>query len=218
MSTNNRPDPVLEELQNPRTPREFRDYIDGIRGLAEHDADLRHAAMRKQGLFKQLVEEVMPVVDYALNRYPEDDVRVAPILGNQGYDAEIYRLDGSLAERIEVTIPHDGAWESTDTRLAVSRGYGQCRVFKPGEEVRLLKPCLLEVAKSKAAKDYTDSTILFVLSLLPPIDSEITRSADMEEVESIVSSLKAIEFRAKRVVLLLPDGTVRVIHSESSSL
>lgn len=160
----------------------------------------------------------MPIKCYALSQYPDNNVRISPVLGNQGYDAEVHDLSGGLIERIEVTIPHDGAQESEDSKLTVSRGYGKCRVFEPGEEMRLLTPRLLETAKSKAAKDYTDSTLLFVLAVLPPIDSPITQSADMAEVASIEVSLTAIRFRARKVVLLLPSGHVRTIHPENRSL
>ena len=210
--------PALEYLQKPRTPFELRDFIEEVRRAAQMDDALRHAAIQKKGLFKQLVEEIMPIKCYALSRYPDNNVRISPVLGNQGYDAEVHDLSGRLIERIEVTIPHDGAQESEDSKLTVSRGYGKCRVFEPGEEMRLLTPRLLETAKSKAAKDYTDSTLLFVLAVLPPIDSPITQSADMAEVASIEVSLTAIRFRARKVVLLLPSGHVRTIHPENRSL
>lgn len=207
-----------EDLQKPRTPFELRDFIEEIRRATKMDDALRHAAIQKKGLFKQLTEEIMPIKCYALSQYPDNDVRVSPVLGNQGYDAEIHDFMGNLVERIEVTIPHDGESERKDAKLTVTRGYGQFHLFEPGGEARLLRRRLLEAARSKAMKDYTDCTLLFVLALLPPIDSPITQSADMKEVAAIEASLIAIAFRAKKVALLLPGGQVRTIQSEDSSL
>lgn len=210
--------PTLEDLQNPRTPSQLGCFIEGIRRATRTNQTLRHAAIEKKGVFKQLVEEIIPVRAYALSQYPDDNVRISPILGNQGYDAEIHDLRGNLIERIEVTIPHDGARESKDLTQAVKYGYGECRVYEPGEEMRLLRPWLLETAKSKAEKDYSDATLLFVLALLPPVDSPITRSADMAEAACIEACLAAIKFQAKKVVLLLPSGDARTIHSQNGSL
>ena len=200
------------ELQKRRTPIELRDYVNELRDSARKDDAVWHQGMLRSGLFKQLIQEIIPVKDYVLHRYRNEDVLVSPVLGNQGYDAEVFDSTNRLIERIEVTAPYDGEYEVIDTRLAIKRGYGKMRIYSPGENVRKLKTLVLKAAEAKSKKDYSDSTLLIVLELRPPSPESSTRTAYQTELDLIIKSLKLITFCANKVVMQCPEGHMVAIH------
>lgn len=200
-----------ESLQRPRSPTGLARYLCEVRRITEHDETRYHEGIRKSGLFRVISQELLPLSDYVLIQYPEDDVLVSPILGNQGYDAEIGRVAGKWIERVEVCMPFDGHSESQDTELAIERGFGSFHLFGPGKELESLRPIFLRAAGCKAQKDYSDATILFVLAMLPPPKPKIFVDAYSKSLDDLCSDLKRITFKAKKVVLLAPNSDLRII-------
>ena len=203
-----------DQLQKPRTLVELCSFIAEVRNVSALSVDGWHHGMLRKGLFKQLVGEIIPVKDYAQSQYAGRDVLIKPVIGNQGYDAEILDSSSQLIERIEVTSPHDGDFESNDTKLAIERGFGKVRVYRPGEDVTNIARLILDAVKKKSKKDYSDSTLLIVVELTPlPSSALPDRSSSYRTaIESLVRELKCITYRAKKVAMLCPEKTVVEIH------
>lgn len=70
-----------EDIEKKRTPTELRDYVQETRRRVEANADERKRALRKTGLYKTFVDEVMPLAICA-DHLCEPDDRILPVLGN----------------------------------------------------------------------------------------------------------------------------------------
>jgi hypothetical protein len=77
-----------EEIQRRRSPSELKAFVESIRERAKSDVALRQAGHLREGYLKEYFDEIVPLSHFASAIYPET-YKVQPILGNQGYDAEI---------------------------------------------------------------------------------------------------------------------------------
>jgi hypothetical protein len=194
------------DLEIPRTKSELVTFISGLVTKARDDSAFRHSVLKKNGVSRKLQQEVMPVLRYCCVQYPDVEVRIAPVIGNQGYDANVYDHQGKIIECIEVTMPIDGKAESIDTAKTIKRGYGDARVYGAGDEVRQIAPLVLKTAHAKSKKDYSGCTLLIVLHATPPFE-EMRQEFD-DAVAVLVGELKNIQYAAKRVVLLTPENRI----------
>ena len=91
-----------------------------------------------------------------------------PVLGNQGYDALVLDAHGRECDRIEMTIPVDGAQQFADACQIVEHGCGRVRIGDPGDDIDELSHHVLETCRSKAKKDYRDCTLVVAIEPIPP--------------------------------------------------
>lgn len=193
-----------EMLEQPRTPAELRAFVAAKRAEIEADRGEYEAAMQKRGLYKRFVEELMP-----LSRLSESlfgpDVLVRPMLGNQGFDAEILNRNGEVIERVELTIPHDGAAAADNVRKVIKRGFGEVYTRTYGSSVlATVFDHVIEVAKQKSTKDYGDCTLIIVASSgFPAYEAELAATND--EAQQLEKALRALPWRARRVIVDIPD-------------
>ncbi len=196
-------------IQQPRTPTELRAFVDGIHDDVAAVPDELLKGMKKQGLYKVFLDEIVPLSRFALARY-SDEFRVQPVLGKQAYDALVLNRDGVTIARLEMTYPHDGSAKARDSRLVINRGFGVLRAYDPGEEVRAMACFIVDAAQKKSLKDYSDCTLVFALKTQPPFDSFL--SAHSAQIDWIVEELRHIPFQAKAVFLLvMPDRVIRIL-------
>ncbi len=164
--------------------------------------------MTKKGLYKEFLDEVLPLSYFAEQHYP-DTYTLQPVLGNQGYDAIVYDDASVEHERLEITKPHDGAEAAKDAKLVVSRGFGQTKVGDPGDDFGALIPFVVSACEAKARKDYRDCTLVVVVTAQPPIPGFESRYE--EQVKELIGRLSKITFIAKHVVLFIPPRRVEKI-------
>lgn len=191
---------TADEIQQPRTPTELREFVASKRALIEANAEALRSGILKEGIYKEFVDEIMPLGRCAFAIY-SDECRIRPILGNQGYDAEVLDAAGNVVDKIEVTAPKFGAEDAADARLVVSRGGGKMHVWDDDSQpLAALCPLIVSVAQKKAEKDYSDCTLLIVAATkFPPHESE--KPAISKIADCLVKELQKISFRAKRVLL-----------------
>ncbi|MBI4330126.1 MAG: hypothetical protein HY673_02450 [Chloroflexi bacterium] len=100
---------TIDELTIERTPRELLNWVESkIESADEETIRLR------QGLAKQLVEEVYPLAIFAFKKYGEtQSVHVKPVIGNQNFDAILTdnSCSPALVSYVEVTQAHEGEAE-----------------------------------------------------------------------------------------------------------
>jgi hypothetical protein len=195
--------PTPEDIQKPRTPSELRAFVEQC--VAEGNAnpeDLERAFLRK-GIYKELRDELSPMARCIHHLY-EDTHTIRPILGNQGFDAEVFDNNGQRVDRIEITVPRDGPLEAAEAKKLVEIGMGIVRVTDDAALERLVG-MLLETCRKKAQKDYGDATLIVAMNWL-----EAALNVDEEDKEDfhrrVVEDMSKISFKAKRVFLY--DGAV----------
>jgi hypothetical protein len=117
---------------------------------------------------------------------------------------------GEEIDRIEITIPHDGAAEAKDARFVMSRGYGEIHVGDPSKDFDAPFSHVLKVCREKAQKDYGNRQLVVAISPMPPFQSLEVRYE--QQIESLVREMTQIKFKAKSVFLLiLPDIVYELI-------
>jgi hypothetical protein len=98
-----------DEITTERTPKELIDWVESkINTAGEKTIRLR------QGLAKQLVEEVYPLAIFALKKYGETKlIHIKPLIGNQNCDAILTdnSYSPALVSYVEVTQAHEGEAE-----------------------------------------------------------------------------------------------------------
>lgn len=194
-----------EDIQSPRSPRELHDFVESIRERSKTDPQLRKAGHLRKGFLKEYFDEIVPLSRCATAIYP-GTVKIRPVLGNQGYDAEVYDEKGELIERVEIANPIDGQEVAQTGRELAARGYGGIKVEDAGDDIERLIPIIADTARKKSKIDYSDATVVFNISGLPPMHGFESRFRD--QIARIKEALCSTPFDARRVFVMLPDGSV----------
>ena len=199
---------TILDIEQPRSPTALREFVLACKDAVRADDDERHRGMLKKDLYKEFLDEIVPLSCFAVLEYPENYL-IQPVLGNQGFDAVVLDEFGRESDRIEMTCPGDGAENARDARLTVKRGYGAIRMGKPGDEFEALVPHVLDTYRRKAMKDYADCTLVVAIEPLPPT-SGFERYYEAQ-ISALARGMGVIQFKAKRVFLLvLPDRLVSI--------
>lgn len=195
----------VADLETPRTPAELRAFVEHVRTSVRTNRSEFDLGMAKQGYYKEFLDEVEPLCNFAEVTYPAD-YKVKPVLGNQCFDAIVLDTQGNEVEKIEFAKPHDGAAVAANARQVVAHGYSDMQVCDHTEVLNEFIPFFEATSKAKSLKDYSGVTVVFVLAAPPAL-------AGLESVfERQVEHLKGItadnKFKAKRVFLYVPHGRV----------
>lgn len=166
-------------------------------------------ALLKLGLYKEFLDELVPLSCFAVLAYPED-YAVQLVLGNQPFDAVVYDSSGAVVDRVELTTPQDGRSEAADRTLVAGRGFGKCVVGTPGDDLLALFPHVLETCEAKALKDYRGCSLVIAIEPLSPFEGFESNFDD--QVDQLTAKVRAINFQADRVYLLLMPGHLITVH------
>ena len=188
-------------MELPRSPSGLRKFVVQIMEKVQSDRVERHRGILKKGLYKQFLEELVPLSHFSVWAYP-DSCKIQWVSGNQGYDALVFSETGDEVDRVEITWPHDGTEEAVDSRLIVERGRGRVRTGHPGDDFDALIPYVLAGCRKKAEKDYSDCTLVVVINPDPPFQTAKTKADYEVRTEMLVSEMEQVRFNAKRVFLL----------------
>lgn len=198
------------ELEQRRSPAVLREFVDRLKATVNADELERHCGILKKGLYKQFLDEIIPLSRFSILAYPEN-YEVQPVLGNQGYDALVFDESGAEVDRVEITTPHDGAAEAMDAKLVVSQGIGSIHIYNPGDEIKELFPHVIKTCRKKAHNDYSNCTLVVTIAPPPPFQSTSYMKQYEMQITTLASEISIIRFKAKRVFLLvLPDKLVNV--------
>lgn len=193
------------DIQKPRSPKDLLAFVEAVRQVAATDTELAEAGHLRSGYLKEFFDEIVPLAKAASKIYPEDHT-VCPILGNQGYDAEVRDSLGALVDRVEIANVVDGRSVAEMRRELAESSISTFRVETPGDDLEDLMGILERTVAKKAVKDYSDSTVVFNVSAYPAFSGFEKQHA--EQVARIKRILSGVAFRAKRVYVVLPSGDV----------
>jgi len=176
----------IEELTKKRTPSELLGWVkrkmDQIGSTDEGERALR----LREGLAKQLMEEVYPLALFGWRKFGNtDQILIHPIIGNQSYDAVVTDLRSKPASQtyVEITQSHEGESDYLRMLNLQQRGFtfshgpviktgtkktGRLvstppKVVTPNEVARNELGKIVDAAKRKAAKDYPINTSLIIV-------------------------------------------------------
>lgn len=197
-----------EDIEQRRSPQALRDFVSQLRSRVRADNHERHLGIEKKGRYKKFLDEIVPLSSFAIRMYPET-YKIQPILENQGYDALVFDESGKQVDKIEITIPHDGATRAKDAKQIIEQGFGEIQTGIPGDDFYNLFPCVLKACHNKAKKDYTDCSVVIAIDPMPPFESFETRYES--QIESLILEMRKIQFRSKRVFLLVMPDTIRQV-------
>lgn len=195
-------------MEQRRSPRALHDFVVRLKDSVRANETERDRGILKKGLYKEFLDETVPLSLFALQTYPKD-FQIEPVLGNQGYDALVFDEIGTEVDRIEMAIPHDGTAAAADARLVVNQGFGEVHVGVPGDDFDALIPQVLAVCRKKAEKDYGDCTMVIAIEPLSPFAS--FEAQYEKQIQALASEMAQMRFKAKRVFLfVLPDRVIAV--------
>jgi hypothetical protein len=196
------------DLQEPCSPQALRAYVLELKERVRRNPQQFERALLKLGLYKEFLDELVPLSCFAILAYPNDH-SLRLVLGNQPYDAVVCDALGREVDRVELTVPQNGRAEAEDRALVVDRGFGVVRTGVPGDDLKALGPFLIETCKAKALKDYRGCTLLIAIEPLAPFKG--LEAAYDEILGQLADGIRSIRFLAKRVyLLLLPDRLVTI--------
>ena len=191
------------DLETARTSAELRAYVEHIRTCVRANRSEFKLGMAKHGYYKEFLDEVEPLCNFAEVAYPVDYM-FKPVLGNQGFDAIVLDAQGNEVDKIELAKPHDGAVAAVNARQVVDRGYSDIQVCDPKEVLKEFIPFFEATIKAKSLKDYSVVTVVFYLAA-PQALAGYERDFE-RQVEHLKSIIAANKFKAKRVLLYVHPG------------
>lgn len=198
------------EFERRCSPRQLREFVERLKETVRGDDLERHLGILKKGAYKEFLDELVPLSCFAVLAYP-DNYEVQAVLGNQGYDALVFDEVGREVDRVELTAPHDGGAAAQNAALVVDRGFGKVSVGKPGDDFDALVEHVLTTCCKKAQKDYGDSTL--VISIAPQPLFAGFEGLYERQVASLVGQMSEIDFKAKRVFLLILPDRLEAVHA-----
>ncbi len=176
---------TIEELTKKRTPSELLKWVE--RKMDEFGStDEGERALRlREGLAKQLMEEVYPLAIFGWRKFGDtDQILLQPVIGSQNYDAIItdLRSKPNAQSYLEITQSHEGENDYLRRLALQEQGF----VFMPSHVTKTgtkktglqvsVKPNvnsgkiaenelnrIVDAAKRKAGKNYPTNTSLIIV-------------------------------------------------------
>ena len=111
------------EMQEPRTPRALREWVDSKASELAQSREGRIYARSGARLPKKLMEEIRPFALFAYLRFRAEEVTCFPNFGNENFDGKIQFSDPSLLPvYVEITYAKDGYDERRRLSVLTNRG------------------------------------------------------------------------------------------------
>ena len=188
------------DIERPRTPRGLRLFVRSRIRQAECNKTEFKRAVLNTGLYKYFNNEIIPLSVFCLLHF-KSKVLIKPVLGNQGFDAEILNIQHETIGRLEITRPHDGARAHRDGKLLAERGFSEADVFSPGGNLARMFSYIFDTSKAKSQKDYRGAILVIAVDFFPP-SKQFVRFF-LRHASDLQAKLSQIPFLADEVYLLI---------------
>ena len=191
-----------EDIEIGRTPKELRQFVTTKKLKVSKCKQERHRAMRKKGIYKVFVEEIIPLSLVCMKIYP-DNYKIFPKLGNQGYDAIVKDENGKIFEYVEITGPHVGRKAKNVAKLAVKNGIAlnTLRDYNSGSDLIDMFSIIMNVCKKKAKKDYSNCSLVIDIDFSSPYEEE--KPIYMQLLKELEKKILKMKFNVKKIYLLI---------------
>jgi hypothetical protein len=191
------------DMEVPRTPSSPAAWYYMKREVIHSNEDEVKKARLRQGLYKEFVQEIYPLVLDSQWRFPHDDVLCQLKIANQGYDATMSPVDQlGHVHTVEVTWPQDVKDHKVVAELINCHGFhGQI-----GDESEHYNqdnlPRVPGGARHKSLNDYRSPGGSALLSALDTICSPLKESECIAQIRSLSRQLEGLPFRVDSVYLI----------------
>ena len=198
-----------DAIQQRRNPSELREFAELVCDYVRHDQVELNKGTCKTGLYKEFLDEILPLSYFAEIAYP-NDFTVQPVIGNQGFDAIVYNGSGIIHEKLELTTPHDGFTSASVARTRNKIGYSTAFIGNIGEDFIRITPFVLATCRSKSLKDYSNVKLVIIVNVQPPFEGyEENYKFNVSHLVELVSK---IQFVSKNLVLFFPPSLIEKIY------
>ncbi len=193
---------LFHDLEKSRTPKEVELYFHEIKSITNRSDQLTKLARLKKGRYKEFLEEFYPLYCFSKSKRCKEASRMKIVIGNQGYDAVINYEDGS-EEKYEITGYQDGKWDFINAKSLNESGIGVVSVnwtnsIDEKQDYYLKK--ILDNAKNKAQKDYSDINIIIVVDTY--LHFEIFDQDSSAFIIDLIHKISHVGIKAKNIFLL----------------
>ncbi len=191
------------DMETPRTPSSLAAWYNAkYNEIRSHPQEVEKGRLR-QGLYGHFVPEIYPLVLYSLWRFSHDDVLCKPKIGNQGYDATIWRIDKpNKVHTVEITWPQDGKEHKAVAELMNTHGFHS----RSGDDFEQYDQEILErvlkAAEKKSLIDYRSAGGSALLIVLDTKCSPLDGSERLKQIETLADSIRNICFRVDSAYLI----------------
>jgi hypothetical protein len=192
-----------EELQRRRTPSKLIIYVAEMQACVLRDPEELAHGICKKGLYKQFLDELLPLSQFAQLEYPSNFL-IEPRLGNQGFDAVVYDEQHQIHEYLELTVPHDGFAAANRAKVRAKKGHVFLSAGNPCDDFLEITPFVMQTCSQKSQKDYSNAKLIVVVNVLPSWEGF---EAKYEQcVSDLCAEVKKFKFRARGVFLFFPPN------------
>lgn len=197
-----------EDLEEWRTLSDMKKFYHDIYCIIDNNEQLKCQARLKdkQYAFKELFEEYLPLINFAELYYEGQNIECR-YLGRKTqncqnkYDGEIRKHDNTI-DKIEIVAPRDGELEKNQAIQLNKDGVTDVESFDLTDKYRIIKETILDSARKKAKKSYTDIILVIYFEFFSYVDP--TKKEGICCIEDIVNELSQIDYCAKEVHFLVP--------------
>lgn len=180
---------ILEKdnLEQLRRPSELHQFFEDTKKIIAANKEDRCQANLITRPYKPFWEEILPLSVFCKFHYPADDVFVKPVIGNQGFDAEVYDEQENLITKIEIKWPRDGESEREEAQCIKKQGW-VARVFEDNEyNANVLAPIITKTLEDLNKHDYSDCILLIALDLFP---ISLSHKPQSDQLTTLISKMK----------------------------
>ena len=195
------------EMERKRTIPKQREFYNKTYNDIESSKRKKANARLKDGLYKQLFEEFLILLEYCELKYPNDPTVEFRWLGKEkqgttlNYDGEIFKNDQCI-ERVEITCPLNSEKDHFIAVQLNEKGYTDTEVGSLTEALSTNKYKITKKTMKKANKKTYDSTVTLLVYY-----EDFATSFDIKEnknsINNIINDLKNNNYVFKNVYLLL---------------
>ena len=155
----------IEDLERPRTISEVYSFVKMVLDETKKSDELTcMARVRRNKFYNKFLIEYYPLYVHLKHVKYNPGTIFKYIIGNQGYDFEVFDNNNKLIEKIEVTYPHDGKKFVTHGRQLNIQGYSDVEV---GDLKKIQKEYISSIIKNisekKSKKDYSDCSLIILI-------------------------------------------------------
>ena len=176
----------IEELTKKRAPTELLSWVIQKINQIESTDEGEKALRLREGLAKQLMEEVYPLALFGYRKFGNNDqILMQPVIGNQSYDAVVTDLRSKPASQsyVEITQSHEGENDYLRSLVLEEKGFVFMRspvsktgTKKTGRQISIPAKALsadevarnelgkiVDAAKRKVGRNYPINTSLIIV-------------------------------------------------------
>lgn len=198
-------DSLFFEIEKFRSPAEMEQYFQYVYDSVRTEKEYFNMALLKTGLFKEFLEEFIPLYYYSKSRFCQPQATMSIKLGNQGYDAIVKYEEET--EYFEFTSFLRGQEDYLDHQMMIERGYSDIRFDDNdtlSDRAYNYKLQIIKNLKKKHIKDYSGINLMVIVDTTQYF--EVYNDDSAEFVNELKNDLAMMKFNCSKLLVLIYNG------------